>query len=446
MSHGTPESNGQTTPRPLPPVEAPNVRLIIQLFFVPGLLVAVVIGFILLFFGSLGVGPQTPDEFIKGLNNASELKRWKTAQDLAQVLPRKADLRADAKFALGIAEMLERELRRPPPPPSAMDQDAPDLLEYLPAVSASFVAPVGVGLLAEMIDQYQDRLADAEARRRFRNAIVALGIQGAKLREYDRLSPEARERLDQELRAEAGDKPGRAAWAKAALAALQERTERGSSKSPLGDSLGAVAVLAKAVRAPDEMSRKYAVLALANWDVEGVEVLLRQTAADPCDDLQYLEDNDKERARREIQVNAALALARRGSKLTPWSQVLAILDESALAKLYPNQPPGAMASFQLKALADLYEFRHNHPEAFAQQAEVIAAVEKLRSNSSMAVQVAASRLLGTDVSKASDIPSVSRQLLIMAGVALGVCVFLAVAVFARWRRQPVPEVLTPLDS
>src|SRR4051794_15117803 len=107
-----PGSNGPPPPpNALPAVEAPNARLIVQLFLVPGILVALVIGFILLFFGGVGGGPQTPDEFLSGLNSPTGIQRWKTAQDLAQVLPRRPELRTDPKFALDMADFLQSELK-----------------------------------------------------------------------------------------------------------------------------------------------------------------------------------------------------------------------------------------------------------------------------------------------------------------------------------------------
>src|SRR5207302_7649724 len=93
----------------------------------------------------------------------------------------------------------------------------------------------------------------------------------------------------------------------------------------------------------DELTRKYTILALANWDEPGADRVLRQLANDqsdlPDDAFEKSEEgpvNEQDRARgmREIRYNAALALARRGSPLTPWRLVLEILDESKVQRQY----------------------------------------------------------------------------------------------------------------
>lgn len=430
---------GSPPAQPLPPVEAPNVRMILQLFIVPGLLVALVIGFIVVFFGGVGAGPQRPAEFIAGLSSLSGHKRQQTAHDLAQALPRKPELRADAKFALDVTELLERERQaaKAAPPDQKKDEDLMDLLEYLPAVAGNFQAPVAFPVLEDLLRQNADKLQDQTARLRFRNAIVAIGLLGSRLAEFDAQSPEAKARILAELKKEAGDKPGRPYWADLAHQFLKNRMERqaASANAPMSDGLGVVPVLTLGARANDEMSRKLTVLALANWPVAGSDELLRQMT-NPGGGIDIFEDADQERGLREIRFNAALALARRGSPLTPDDVVLDALDEAKLNKLYPDAKTSPAESLVLKALRDLREGKKADPEGFARKAAIQEAVKKLGSSPSVAIRMEATKLLGEAPIGLPQPPSMNRQLLLMIGLAGSIFVFLGIAVIARWRRKP----------
>src|ERR1700682_3039466 len=75
----------------LPPVTPPSGRFIMQLFLVPGLIVAVVAA-IVLGFGYLVSGARTTDHFLRDLDSSNADIRWRTALDLAQVLKRPESL------------------------------------------------------------------------------------------------------------------------------------------------------------------------------------------------------------------------------------------------------------------------------------------------------------------------------------------------------------------
>lgn len=447
MSHGEGSRNGSPpTAEPgasgaLPPVEAPNVRMIIQLFVVPSILVVVVMGFILLFFGGVGAGPRTADQFIEGLNSPSGHKRQQTAHDLAQVLPRHRELRHDAKFALDLTDMLQRELKAPRPGGPDPKPGSPDAvlnqLDYLPAIVGNFSVPVAMPLLTEIVRANIE--GKDQALVRARNAIVAIGNLGHRLREFDRLPAEDKEKVLVQLRQEAGKQPGRATFAQEAYEYLQQRMQAG--QQPLADPYGVVATLSLGARANDELTRKYTIIALANWQAPGVDELLRQLA-DVGPDLTVFENADAERGRREIRYNAALALARRGSPLTPDRIVLETLDEAFLAKAYPNPTTSPATQLMLKALNDLEEFKRQNPAGFAQKPDLMAAARKLANSENMAVQIEARRLLDGDAPAAVAPNHFSRQLLLMTGVALGVLFFLGLAVFARWRRSS-PSTASP---
>jgi hypothetical protein len=420
----------------LPPVEAPNARVIIQLFVVPSVLVVLVMGFILLFFGGVGGGPRTAEQFYEGLTSASGHKRQQTAHDLAQVLPRSAELRHNAKFALDLTDMLLREmevaeLAPADPKPGGIDSVL-NQLDYLPQILGNFSVPVALPVLLTLI---RDQVNGKDQQLiRARNAIVAVGNLGHRLREFDVLSSDEKEKILLTLQSEAGDRPGRQTLAQEAYAYLKARVQAANGNHLPQDYYGVVATLSLAARANDELTRKYTIVALANWQAPGVDELLRQMT-DVGPDLTVFEDGDSERGRREIRYNAALALARRASPLTPNRIVLETLDEEFLAKAYPNTKTSPATRLMLKALADLAEFKRLSPEQFSQRGELLAAARKLTASENLAVQVEARRLLEGKAPPAITSGYFSRQLLLMTGVGLGVIFFLGLAVFARWRRS-----------
>src|SRR5207248_10997179 len=99
----------------LPPVQPPSGRFIAQLFVIPGLIILVVV---LLIVGSnmLVKRDREPDHFLVQLDSDNADIRWRGASDLAQILkrPEPATLRwkADAKFALDLAERLDLAFQR----------------------------------------------------------------------------------------------------------------------------------------------------------------------------------------------------------------------------------------------------------------------------------------------------------------------------------------------
>lgn len=432
-------------PAPLPPVEPPSALFILQLFVVPGVLVAVIVAVIVLFFGWVGGGPQTPEQFLQGLRSPSGMKRGKTAQDLAQVLPRSPELRGNVSFALDLADLLADEIRKPP---TVADPTSPEpyLLEYyLPSAAASFQAPVALPLLGQMVLGSRDRAGSDEAhRQRLRNAVFALALMGSRVQEFDALPTEQQERVlnDLEEATRAAD-PQRAERARQALEHLRSRLRHreGITEAPLPAVL--VSALEAAALAPDEITRKFAIVACANWDgVETERLLVQLTRSqDDIPDTGFetadrpFRPEDRVRGIREIRHNAALALARRGSDRTPWDLVRETLDEQHLARDLYADNPGMAVSWVLKALKDLDHCKRHRPSVFEAQTEVVADVKRLALESpTVAIRVEAQKLLdGTP--EAIEVRSrTSRELLLIFGVGLSVLLLLGLAVFARWRR------------
>jgi hypothetical protein len=446
-------ANGSAQPpgdQPLPPVQPPSALFILQLFVVPGVLVAVIVAFIILFFGWIGGGPETPDQFMQGLRSPSGMKRGKTAQDLAQVLPRKAELRGNVGFALDIAGLLDKELQKPPtvPDPNAqvgllVADDQSYLLEYyLPAAVGNFHVPVGLPLLSKMAIDSSDKVTGDQAYRlRMRNAVFALALLGARLKEYDALPAEEKERIAFELdtTVQASDSV-RADWARQASVYLAARDRGMNDHSPQG----LIPALEAGARAPDELARKYTILALANWPGSNTERLLLQLCGDQSDipdegfekpENRPFESRDRERGILEIRQNAALAMARRGSSKTPWELVLDTLNEKQLAEEQYANNPGMAVNWVLKALKDLGQLQQDHPEKFREQAEIVATVHRLSEQSpTVVIRVEAQKLLGDAPELAATPARTSRELLLIGGVGVSVCLLLVLAVFARWRK------------
>jgi hypothetical protein len=138
------ESAGRSAALPddaaLPPVEPPSAGFIVQLFVVPALIVAAVIGVYLLF-GKLASSDVDWRELVVDLRSGNTHTRWRGANGLAQLL--EADslrvrtakpsdeapappLTADPELAAELAATLTQELARP-----SEDADHQRLLEYL---------------------------------------------------------------------------------------------------------------------------------------------------------------------------------------------------------------------------------------------------------------------------------------------------------------------------
>src|SRR5260370_32304928 len=94
----------------LPPVASPSGKFLVQLFLVPGLIVAVALA-VVWGLGWLVGGSYAAEEFMKDLRNPNMEFRWRRASELAQVLPQEKSMAADPKFALDLPELLRETLR-----------------------------------------------------------------------------------------------------------------------------------------------------------------------------------------------------------------------------------------------------------------------------------------------------------------------------------------------
>ena len=83
-----PESDVAQLPEDLPPVEPPSAGFIVQLFVVPGIIVAAIVA-VWLLFGKLATTEHDWRSLVVELQHPNEHRRWRGALGLAQIL--KAD-------------------------------------------------------------------------------------------------------------------------------------------------------------------------------------------------------------------------------------------------------------------------------------------------------------------------------------------------------------------
>jgi hypothetical protein len=261
-------------PRPdpaegLPPVVAPSGRFIIQLFLVPGLIVAGAV-VILLGFSWLAGGPRTPEAFLRDLQSSNPDVRWRTASDLAQVLKRDDRLATDPQFGLQLAVTLqqtvadtaaaERATRMTSEPGAERKaaQARRSYLQYLSACVGNLALPVGAPVLCDMARKSAstDPKTDALLRRQ---AVWALASLGDNLQRCRNLLPERRAAIIGELRHEANRLNGEPAeWAKESADYLEN--------GPNGRPLGVIATLAECAKSDDPFLRRVTALALTFWE------------------------------------------------------------------------------------------------------------------------------------------------------------------------------------
>lgn len=256
--------NGQPAPAPgLPPVVAPSGRFIVQLFLVPGLIVAVAVA-VLLGFSWLASGNRSPAAFLRDLDSSNIDIRKRTASDLAQVLKRDDGLATNVDFGLQLVTRLRQavgDLDRAEaagvPDSSASrteDQNRRWYVQFLIASVGNLMTPVGGPALADLARKGagRDPTTDAMVRRQ---AVWALASLGEALQRFDKLPEERKAAVLEALDRAADGNPGeQATWARKAAAALRKQAP-----------LGAVAALAECANADDPFLRQQVALALTFW-------------------------------------------------------------------------------------------------------------------------------------------------------------------------------------
>jgi HEAT repeat protein len=290
MQSESPVPPANDNPKGLPLVAPPSGRFIVQLFLVPGLIVAVAV-LILLGFRYLVSGTQTPQEFLKKLDDPNPEVRWRGASELAQVLqrPESRILAADPKFGLDLAERLRRALRdmrqeeeatfKQAQGKSRRDREAAWHVHapqrryalFLTACLGDLIVPVGGPLLCDIATD--DRGSDPKWKAlRRRRAVWALANLGNNRGRFQELSAAEREAVFARLEREADGKGDRARWAAAALDQLQGKTGALRVDKALAEC---------AEDRGDPFLRELVAFALKYWDGPDVEKTLVKLAHDP---------------------------------------------------------------------------------------------------------------------------------------------------------------------
>ncbi len=288
----------------LPPVTPPSGRYIVQLFFVPGLIVAVAV-LLLLVFRYLFGGSQTPEAFLRQLDSDNADVRWRGANDLAQVLKRKdSPLRADAKFALDLAERLrnaldelaDEEKRHLDRLKKLTTQEEKDrswrkldpqrkLVLFLQQTLGEFPFAVGVPLLSEIALKEDSPDFQGNTLRR-RQSVYALANLGNHCQEFSKLSGEQQQAIRDRLTQEGDADTTRGLWARHGLHYLDR-------KAPAAGIVLVDQVLAKCAEAQDQGLRAYVALALNFWDGAAVKATLLRLARDPGFGVEVRDPEDK---------------------------------------------------------------------------------------------------------------------------------------------------------
>ena len=153
----------------LPPVEPPNLGLIVRLFLVPLLIVGVVV-LVVLGVHYLATSSWDPEAYLNQLEQGGP-GSWQLAYDFSTQLASREDIRRNPKVAARLAAILERRLQEPPPEDSGQGplDDETKLRIYLVKALGEFETPAGFDVLLRAValrrnaTEEQVQLAAAEA-------------------------------------------------------------------------------------------------------------------------------------------------------------------------------------------------------------------------------------------------------------------------------------------
>lgn len=370
-------TNASPTPdQGLPPVLPPSGRQMMQLFIVPALIVLVLVGLFLLgpkvagwFRGVLGLttaDTRSADQFLTDLDNTNSEVRYRAASDLAQVLLRKEELARDVDFGLGLVHRLQARLDVSAEAEKSFAARAGTLSEgekarelkqleidrnliiYLAASLGHMSVPLGAPLLGQMASQTGGMEPTSLAERRAR-ALLALATLGEKAKRFDELTDEQKEHIEARLEEVANNKTKESATARATLDHLRARRDGKPT------TMGVAAVLAKTADDEDYYLREWTALTSNFWhgtaaEEKLIEDALVRLSADAGMGQEQLEErqshNPDSRDSRaltkkkgfDVQANATLALARRGSERTPVGMLQEMLDPDRLREIFVIKP------------------------------------------------------------------------------------------------------------
>jgi hypothetical protein len=408
-------------PPGLPVIVPPSGRLIAQLFFVPMIIVASVVGLLLLVNWLVG-SSRSPADYLKKLDSSNADVRWRAAEDLAQTLLRDDRLASDPAFALDLAERLKQALeniasvettpKKVPLAPTASPGEADlnldpesDYALYLAASLGNFTIPAGAPILCQMAEPNAGRTSALGGRTRWR-ALWILANLGENLKRFEKLAQERQQSVIESLEREAAASGERGAWANAALHYLQG-PDAGSV-----NTLGVEKALAQSAVDGNPFLRTMAAFALNFW--EGTEsenkrleeLLVKLSRDDGHGEVELAKLREAEGQPEEtiirtpglkIRYNATIAVARRGSNKTRFDVLAEMLDEGALRKNFRLKladgrevPDESTVSLTVvTALKAISEFHRRNPD---RDLSVLAGpLDTLARDSSIALRSEAER-------------------------------------------------------
>lgn len=145
-------------PNELPPVQPPSAGFILQLFLIPALIIAVIVGVVFVF-GLMASSQDNWRELVQDIGSPNEHIRWRAAMGLAQMLPldekrgeEGENLVQKREVAEALCGLLDEELQR-----AAPDDEQVETQAFLArAVQLLRVPDVVVPTLIRAIDADQD--------------------------------------------------------------------------------------------------------------------------------------------------------------------------------------------------------------------------------------------------------------------------------------------------
>ncbi len=440
-------SNLSTPPTPdpgLPAVSPPTGRMFLRLFLVPALIVGgLVAGLVLvswagrLLTGRTSGEGRSAEQFLRSLDDANASVRWQGASDLAQTLLRDDRLASDPKFALELAGRLDRartasaaaeqsfadRLAAMPPAQAAAEREKlladRKYILYLAACLGNCMVPVGAPVLEDLARQEKGLEPRALAEQR-RQAVWILANLGENLKRFDKLPPEKQQEVLDQL--EAAQQGEHASWARRSADYLRRRRDGDPSAQGLDR------VLEQCSEADDPSLRELAAFAMNFWsgtaaedarlekalvrlshdNGRGEEELAQVLEEKPADSPGFLsglfqEDPSPTRVLIKkpgfrVQVNATIALARRGSPQVRLGLLQEMLDEPLLRERFviqdrksgKEQPDEALVVTTLvSALKAAAELHRKRPEMDLSGLRPL--VDRLAQNPNKAVQAEAQR-------------------------------------------------------
>ncbi len=144
MSYSSDPHPPSSSDRPLPPVEPPSARFILQLFVVPAVIVTIIVLVWMLFTWLAQMGSD-PTKYVDALRRNSKV-RWQAAASLADLLndSRNVEMKHDQRLAQELGSLLHDELKD-----SSSSEEQVKLEVYLCCALGEFQVPDAVPPLVE---------------------------------------------------------------------------------------------------------------------------------------------------------------------------------------------------------------------------------------------------------------------------------------------------------